>query len=63
MCIESQLPEIFAEYERLGVDAVLFSSYGSSPHFQIALQAYAGLNCVWIAAATPAQAAHEGPVG
>ncbi|TCN31825.1 putative amidohydrolase [Sinorhizobium americanum] len=63
VCIESQFPEIFAEYERLGVDAVLFSSYGIPPHFQIALQAHAGLNCVWVAAATPAQAAHEGAGG
>ncbi|WP_026620184.1 deaminated glutathione amidase [Ensifer sp. WSM1721] len=63
LCIESQFPEIFAEYERLGADAVLFSSYGIPPHFQIALQAHAGLNCLWIIAATPGQAAHEGTGG
>ncbi|MBB4186741.1 carbon-nitrogen hydrolase family protein [Sinorhizobium terangae] len=63
VCIECQFPEVFAEYERLGVDAVLFSSYGIPPHFQIALQAHAGLNCLWIAAATPAQKAHKGVGG
>lgn len=52
-----------AEYERLGVDAVLFSSYGIPTHFQIGLQANAALNCVWIGAATPAQTAHKGPAG
>ncbi len=62
-CIESQFPEVFMEYERLGVDAVLFSSYGIPEHFQIALRAHAGLNCLWISAATPAQEAHKGPAG
>lgn len=63
ICIESQFPEVFMEYERLGVDAVLFSSYGIPEHFQIALRAHAGLNCLWISAATPAQEAHEGAAG
>jgi predicted amidohydrolase len=31
ICIESQFEEVFSEYERLGVDGVLFSSYGI-PH-------------------------------
>ncbi|MCA1492935.1 carbon-nitrogen hydrolase family protein [Ensifer sp. NBAIM29] len=63
ICIECQFAEIFAEYERLGADAVLFSSYGIPTHFQIALQAHAALNCVWIGAATPAQTADKGPAG
>lgn len=63
ICIESQFPEIFMEYESLGVDAVLFSSYGIPGRFQIALQAHAGLNCIWISAATPAQKAIAGPAG
>jgi deaminated glutathione amidase len=62
-CIESQFPEVFTEYERLGADAVLFSSYGIPEHFQIALRAHAGLNCLWISAATPAQEAPNGPAG
>ncbi len=63
ICIESQFPEVFEEYERLGVDAVLFSSYGIPDYFQIALRAHAGLNCIWIGAATPVQKAHKGPAG
>lgn len=63
ICIESQFPEVFSEYEALGVDAVLFGSYGIPEYFVIALRAHAGLNCVWIAGATPAQKAAEGPAG
>ena len=63
ICIESQFPEIFSDYERLGVDGVLFASYGLPAYFQIALRAHAGLNCIWIAAATPAQDAAKGPAG
>jgi len=63
LCIESQFPEVFIEYERLGVDAVLFGSYGIPEYFQIALRAHAGLNCVWISAATPAQEAPKGSAG
>lgn len=63
ICIESQFPEVFSQYEALGVDAVLFGSYGIPEYFQIALRAHAGLNCLWIAGATPAQKAQGGPAG
>ncbi|WP_431320946.1 carbon-nitrogen hydrolase family protein [Rhizobium sp. YTU87027] len=63
ICIESQFQEVFQEYETLGVDAVLFSSYGIAEYFQIALRAHAGLNCIWISAATPVQKAAKGPAG
>lgn len=62
-CIEVQFPELFMDYERRDVDAILFSSYGIRSFFQIALRAHAGFNCVWISGATPAQTAHEGPAG
>ncbi|HEX9872659.1 MAG TPA: carbon-nitrogen hydrolase family protein, partial [Candidatus Tectomicrobia bacterium] len=61
ICIESQFPEVFIEYEKLGVDAILFSSYGLPEYFQVALRAHAGLNCIWISSATPAQEASKGP--
>lgn len=61
ICIESQFPEVFSQYEALGVDAVLFGSYGIPEYFQIALRAHAGLNCLWIAGANPAQKSAEGP--
>ncbi len=61
ICIESQFPEVFSEYGRLDVDGVLFASYGIPSYFQVALRAHAGLNCLWIAAATPTQVAGRGP--
>ena len=61
ICIEAAFPEVFSAYERLNVDAVLFASYGITPQFRLALQASAYTNCLWIAAATPAQTAHKGP--
>jgi predicted amidohydrolase len=63
ICIESQFQEVFSDYERLGVDGVVFSSYGLPTRFQIALRAHAGLNCFWVSAATPAQRAAQGPAG
>lgn len=61
ICIEAAFPEVFSDYERLDVDAVLLASYGITPQFRLALQASAFTNCLWIAAATPAQKAHKGP--
>lgn len=55
ICIEAQFFEVFSGYERQGVDAVLFSSWGIPMRFLIALRAHAALNCLWISAATPAQ--------
>ena len=63
ICTESQFSEVFSDYERMGVDGVIFSSYGLPSYFQIALRAHAGLNCIWIGAATPAQKAGKGPAG
>jgi len=63
ICIETQFPELFIDYEGLGVDAVLFASMSLPPFFQTSTLAHAGHNCVWIAAATCAEAAGEGPSG
>ncbi len=63
ICIETQFPEIFAEYEGVAADAVLFASYGLGTFFDIALQAHAGINCLWISAATPTQTALNGASG
>lgn len=60
ICIESQFQDVFSQYESLGVDAVLFASFGIPDYFQIALRAHAGLNCLWIAGATPSQKAADG---
>lgn len=63
ICIECQFADVFGEYEKSGVDAVLFGSYGLPEFFGIALRAHAGLNNIWIGAATPAQEAGKGAAG
>jgi predicted amidohydrolase len=55
LCIEVQFPELFAEYEGLGVDCLLFSAYSKDPMYGIQAQAHAATNCYWIGLATPAQ--------
>lgn len=56
LCIEVQFPELFAQYEALGVDCVLHGSYGLGEIGDVILQAHAATNCLWLAAATPANA-------
>ncbi|MAZ16001.1 MAG: carbon-nitrogen hydrolase family protein [Ahrensia sp.] len=63
ICIETQFPELFIDYERLGVDAVLFPSMSLPPFFLTSTLAHAGHNCIWIAAATCTNAAEQGPSG
>jgi predicted amidohydrolase len=55
LCIEIHFPELFAEYERLDVDYLLFSSYSKDPIFGIEAQAHAAINGYWLSAAIPAQ--------
>lgn len=57
ICIETQFPELFAGYERLGVDCVLHATYGMGPVGDVILQGHAATNCLWLAVATPANAA------
>jgi deaminated glutathione amidase len=52
LCIEACFPELFMEYERLDVDAILFASSGDG--FSIPLQGHATNNCLWIAVSAPA---------
>ena len=57
LCIEVQFPELFVGYERLGVDCVLHATYGLGPVGEVILQGHAATNCLWLAVATPANAA------
>lgn len=54
LCIEIQFVEVFAEYERLDVDCVLFSAYADDPMFWNQAQGYAATNNLWISVSTPA---------
>jgi predicted amidohydrolase len=55
LCIENVFPEIFAEYEALGADAVLVSSYSRDPIYAVLARGHAAAACLWIGLAIPAQ--------
>lgn len=57
VCIEVNFPELFAEYERLGVDCVLLSAYPIDEVLAVKARAHAAINNYWIALSAPAQTA------
>lgn len=63
LCIEIQFLEVFAEYERLNADCVLFSCYGDDPMFWTMSQGYAAANNYWVSVSTPAQCSAGLPSG
>lgn len=69
ICIEIAFSEVFIAYGEMGVDGVVFATSGFPPAFQTATVAHAGLNHVWMAAATAnaetaeAQCSVAGPDG
>lgn len=54
ICIEVCFPELFAQYERLGVDAMLLSSYAPFAAHGVMAAAHAATNCYWLSLANPA---------
>ena len=69
MGIEVHFPEVFAEYERLDVDAVLFSTTGPGrasdgmAAFAAEAQAHAATNSLWVSFAISAQCGVAAPAG
>jgi predicted amidohydrolase len=67
--IEVHYPEVFAEYERLDVDGVLFSTTGpgqpsdGAAAFATEAQAHAAVNSLWISFAISAQHSLAAPAG
>lgn len=61
ICIEIVFPELFAEYERLGVDAVLVSVHSRDPAFTALARGHAAATCQWISLAAPADCSRELP--
>jgi len=53
LCIEIQYPELFMEYERLGIDCLLFSAYSKSPVFATQAQGHAACNSYWLSFSVP----------
>jgi len=69
MGIEVHFPEVFAEYERLEVDGVLFSTTGpgqasgGAAAFATEAQAHAAANSLWVSFAISAQHSPDAPAG
>lgn len=55
ICIEINFPELFTEYERLGVDCLLLSAYPVDSIFETKAKAYAAINNYWVSLSVPAQ--------
>lgn len=58
ICVEINFPELFAEYERAGVDCLLLSAYPVDAIFEVKARAHAAINGYWVAMSTPTQTAH-----
>lgn len=57
ICIEVNFPQLFAEYERLGVDCLLPSAWPVDAIFFQKAQAHAAINNYWLGLSVPAQSA------
>jgi predicted amidohydrolase len=55
ICVEINFPDLFAEYERLGVDCLLLSAYPVDAIFEVKARAHAAINNYWLAMSTPTQ--------
>jgi predicted amidohydrolase len=57
ICLEVHFPHLFTEYERLGVDCLLFSAYPVASVFETEARAHAAINNYWVSLSVPAQTA------
>ncbi|HET9634158.1 MAG TPA: carbon-nitrogen hydrolase family protein [Terrabacter sp.] len=58
ICIEINFLNVFAEYDRLGVDCLLLSAYPVDSIFATKARAYAAIYNFWLSLSLPAQATH-----
>lgn len=63
LCIEIQFPELFVEYAREGVDAVLLSTFSRDPMFAVQAQGHAACGAFWLGFSVPAQSSDAAPAG
>jgi predicted amidohydrolase len=63
ICVEINFPQVFSEYERLGVECLLLSAYPVDAVFEVKARAYAAINNYWVAMSLPAQTADLMPSG
>lgn len=58
ICIEINFPDLFADYDRLGVDCLLLSAYPVDSIFATKARAYAAIHNYWLSLSVPAQSTH-----
>jgi len=58
ICIEINFPNLFIEYEKLGIDCLLLSSYPVDKIFYTKAQAYAAIHNFWIGLSVPTECLH-----
>lgn len=63
LCIEINFPDLFAVYERLGVDCLLVSAFPVDSIFETKARAHAAVNNYWVGLSVPAQSTHHFPSG
>ncbi|MFI5681318.1 carbon-nitrogen hydrolase family protein [Streptomyces cellulosae] len=61
--MEIHYPELFAEYEKLDVDCVLFSTSGTSGNTAVQAQGHAAVNSYWVSLSVPTQHSATAPSG
>jgi predicted amidohydrolase len=54
LCIEVHFGELFEQYRRMGVHAVLLSAYSNDPIFAVTARAHASMNSIWLGYSIPA---------
>lgn len=55
VCVEINFPDLFGEYEQLGVDCVLLPAYPVDSIFATKARGYAAVHNFWVAMSVPAQ--------
>ena len=58
ICIEIDFPDLFAGYDRRGVDCLLVSAYPVDSIFATKARAYAAMHNYWLSLSVPAQTTH-----
>lgn len=61
ICIEINFAEIFMQYEKLGVDCMLCSSYSEILNFGVIAHGHAAMNCYWFSLSVPANVSKVQP--
>jgi predicted amidohydrolase len=57
ICVEINFPQLFAEYDRLGVDCLLLSAWPVDSIFFVKARAHAAIHNYWLSLSVPGQSA------